>query len=519
VQQKSDWFRQPLLTDVPPRATRGARLLILGAWLAVTLWMVAHHVPWRDEVRAFSLMQMGQSWPDMFRVVHGEGHPYLWYILLKAGNDLFGVREVLPAVGFLVAAAAGSLLALRAPFRLGLIAILLFSQHLGFDYSVVSRNYGISALVLFVIAATYARIRDSLWFGLLLLLLCNTNAPSVFLAGAFFLYRMVELWGERPGWRSRSVLVLAANGALMLLGVLICFLAIYPPANDAAAAVNRVPLNAQTLLPGIIDGYRSFAALGFDSAPQLANLFVILCIAVFARRRPALAAAAAAFVTLKLFFFFGFPAAFRHAALLLMFLVALLWVEGDKRAAGPVAERDEDGLLSLVARWGFVLLLAMESVMYLRGPVKGLVEGRPWSGAKELAAILKRPEYKDAPLIVEPDALGESVVYWTGKPFYLLRQQRFGTVTPFSMTGRKEMSLDDILGSARQLHATTGRPVVIAMERDLRTVKPGRYDVMYADYMTFTPQNIARFQADTRKIAAIRNAFGDERYDVYVYPR
>ena len=100
MQQKSDWFRQPLLTDVPPRATRGARLLILGAWLALTLWMVVHHVPWRDEVRAFSLMQMGQSWPDMFRVVHGEGHPYLWYILLKAGNDLFGVREVLPAVGF-----------------------------------------------------------------------------------------------------------------------------------------------------------------------------------------------------------------------------------------------------------------------------------------------------------------------------------------------------------------------------------------------------------------------------------
>ena len=27
---------------------------------------------------ALSLMQMGQSWPDMFRVVHGEGHPVVW---------------------------------------------------------------------------------------------------------------------------------------------------------------------------------------------------------------------------------------------------------------------------------------------------------------------------------------------------------------------------------------------------------------------------------------------------------
>jgi hypothetical protein len=84
-------------------------------------------VPWRDEVRAWSLTLMASNWPDLFRVVHGEGHPYLWYILLRAAHDLFGVREILPALGLAIAVAAAALLALRSSFRIGIIALLLFS--------------------------------------------------------------------------------------------------------------------------------------------------------------------------------------------------------------------------------------------------------------------------------------------------------------------------------------------------------------------------------------------------------
>ena len=106
-----------------------------------------------------------------------------------------------------------------------MIALLLFGQHLGFEYTVASRNYGLSALILFIIAATYQRLKSGPGFGLLLLLLCNSNAHSVFLAGALFLYRMVELWLERPALRSRALAMLLLNGMLLLTGVLLCFLA------------------------------------------------------------------------------------------------------------------------------------------------------------------------------------------------------------------------------------------------------------------------------------------------------
>lgn len=513
------WLRQPLLAERPVADDRRARWILLLLWFVATLTLVVHHVPWRDEVRAWSLMLQGDSWPGMFRAVQGEGHPYLWYILLRAGHLLFGVKEVLPALGLLVATAAAALLALRAPFRLALIAVLLFSLHLGFAYSVVSRNYGISALVMFIIAANYQRVKNTPLLGVLLLLLCNTNAPSVLLAGALLLYRMVEVAAERPSLRSREVRMILVNGLLLLLGALFCFLAVYPPVNDAAAAVNKVPLTSITAVQSVVDADRSFGALGFDNMLWAANLFILISLGVFVRSRPAMVAALVAFVVLKLFFFFVFPAAYRHAALFLMFLVALLWIEGDRRLRAGAREPVFSGLFGLASAWAFALLLAMQSILYVKEPVLAAIQGRPYSSAGELAQILARPEFAGASLMFDPDALGESVVYHTGQPYWLLRQGRFGTITPFTMAGNKELSLDDFLATADRLHRSTKRPVIIVLQRDIERTRPGRYDVMYADFTLYTPENIARFLQRTRPVARLDRAYGDENYLVYAYPR
>lgn len=511
-------MRQPLLADQPPARTRGSRILLLLVWLAVTLWLAAHHVPWRDEVRAWSLTLSAASWTDLFRTVHGEGHPYLWYALLWAGNDLFGVREVLPALGLAIGIAAAALLALKSPFRLGIIALLLFSQHMGFEYSVVSRNYGLSALILFTIASSYRRVKDGPWFGLLLLLLCNSNAPSVFLAGALFLYRMVEVWEERPALRSRAVAMLLLNGLLLLAGVLLCFLAIYPPVNDAAAEASRTPFSLANLVSSLVDAERSFGALGFDNALFAANVFMVLAVAVFARSRPAIIAVVAGFLALKGFFFFAFPAAYRHAALFLLFLVAMLWIVANGRTDEP-GRAAEGGTLPRIAGWGLVCLLVIQTILYLRWPVTATADGRPWSHAADLAALAERPDNRGAMMLFDPDTLGESVVYHNRRPFWLMRQERPGTLAAFSSTGRRDLGLDDFLATAATLHKRSGRPVLIVLQRDLKTVEPGRYDVMYGDTTTYTRANVGRFLGRTRQIASFRQAYGDERYDVYRYPR
>lgn len=148
-----EWLRQPLLAERAVPDSRRARWALLLLWLAATAALALHHVPWRDEARAWSLALTGDSWADMFRAVQGEGHPFLWYVLLRGGHALFAAREVLPATGLIIGVAATALLVLRGPFRIGLLALLAFSLHLGFDYTVMARSYGIAALIVLAIAA------------------------------------------------------------------------------------------------------------------------------------------------------------------------------------------------------------------------------------------------------------------------------------------------------------------------------------------------------------------------------
>lgn len=513
----SAWLAQPLVSTTDAARTRPARFALLLVWLALAAWLTWTHVPWRDEARAWSLMQLGQSWPDMFRAVHGEGHPYLWYIILRAGWDLFGVKQVLPVAGFLIGTAAAALLILRAPFRLGAIALIVFGVWLGFEYVAVARNYGMAVLVMFAIAALWRRIRDSLWLGLLLLALCNTNVPSVFLAGAILLYRTLELWGEQrpqisPEWRRWL-----CNALLALVGVILCFIAVYPPVNDAASSTQAQPLTLTNLLLAIFTGDRSFILIGFGDLNLLAQLYVFGSLLVFARRPAALTAALAGLIALKLFFFFVYPGFYRHSALFFGFMVALLWIEADK---GRWLKSAATTPLVRVGSWAFVILLGAQCLMYVTQPVAMTLKGIPYSNAANLAAVLNRPEYRGSQLMIDPDTYGEAVVYQTGRPFWLIRQDRPGTLMPLVNSNKPPLTLPHLLAQAEAVRQKTGRPVIIALGLRLDNVQSGTFPMVYASNTTqLTPADVADFKARTRKLAAMSQAQGDETYDVYVYPR
>jgi hypothetical protein len=115
--------------------------------------------------------------------------------------------------------------------------------------------------------------------------------------------------------------------------------------------------------------------------------------------------------------------------------------------------------------------------------------------------------------------MGEAVVYQTGRPYWLIRQDRPGTITPLSTTGNKKLTLDRLLQQAEATRVRTGRPVVIALALDLEKTRSGAYDMMYRDYTLLTPASVDRFRAATRKLASLRQSGGDEEYEVYVYPR
>jgi len=495
------------------------RLIMFLVWLALVAWLVSGHVFWRDEVRAFSLALSGSNVVEMLRNVHGEGHPALWYLILRGAHDLFPYREVLPAAGALIGVSAMAIVAFWSPFRTIIVGLILFSLYSAFDYAVIARNYGISALVMFALAALYQRVRNSIWFGVILAILCNTNVPSCLLAAAFLLFRFVEMVTDDIRPTKRDLLVFGANILLATIGAFLCFITVYPTFNDEAISPNLGRLSAATVVSALLDQDRSFFHLGFGSSSPLPMDTILLAIACLGliRRPAALAAGITGLVAFKLFFYFVYFSSYRHEALYLVFLLSLFWMVA-QGAGGGWRRRAWHGPAQFLGTGVLIALLVLQTGRLLN-PVHLQIEGIPASRAADLALLLKRPELSGAIVMGDPDTMLEPLPYYAGNPIWFLRQQRFGHVVRLSTKARHELGLVDFLADAQRLHQLTGRPVVFLSQIKLQDRREERIEVMFRVATVLRPNEVRRFWSSTRLVARLRPAASDEDYDVYVYPR
>jgi hypothetical protein len=498
---------------------RKLRLILFVAWLALVSWFLSRHVLWRDEMRAFSLALSGSNLVEMFHHVHGEGHPLLWYLILRIGHDIFPYREVLPAAGFLISIAAMAVLTWTAPFRTIVIALILFSFYGAFEFAVIARNYGISMLVMFALAALYGRVRNTLWFGYIILILCNTNVPSCIIAAGFMLFRFVELLTDKERPTRRDFLVFAGNALLALLGAYLCFRTVYPTFNDAAVSRNLSDLSIANVGRGLIDNEWGFSHLAFGTSvpfPLDAILLAVSCIGLI-RRPAALAAGLVTLIALKLFFYFVYYSYYRHEILYVIFLISLYWMVAEG-AGGRWRQPKWQDTVQFVGTAVFAGLLVLQCSGLL-APIHIEFVGVPFSHSAQVGALLKRPEFSNAIVTGDPDTMLEPVAYYADNPIWFLRQQRFGRVVSLSKNDRHLLSMTDMLADAEKLHRQTGRPVVILSHLQLQDKRVQKSRVMFGDATILRPDEVRHFWASTRLVAKLRPSASDEDYDVYVYPR
>lgn len=515
-----------LADSEPPSAReRYLRIALYLTWAALMLFLVSRHAFWRDEVRAFNLALGGENVFEMLRGIHGEGHPAIWYLLLRGAHVIAPVREVLPAVGAIVALAAMAILLWRAPFRPVILVLILFGAFGLIEYAVVARNYGIAMLGLFALAALYPRWRDrGVTIGLVLALLCNTNVPAAWLSACMLLFWLVELIGEEGLRWGRKYKLFVLNALVAAGGALLCFITIYPTVHDAAVIVHPNGITVGTVARGL-----SFPALTFwelmppfvPEASWAAALFGALLFGTLLgllNRPAAFLSALAGLLGLMTFFHLVYPGGYRHQALFLVYLIVMHWLVAKGRGGEwPKHWRfgERFGRLVPAGQILFVLILALQlPTSYFL--VSTELQGYPYSRSRDLAALLERENLGDAILIANPDIYLEPLSYYAGNPVYLMREQRFGRVVRFTRNVRQQLSLDDFLTDARALQRRHNRPVVIVMGRRLDPARPFRIRQVHVWYLSGTSEQIRRFQSATRMLARFDASVTDEFYDVYL---
>jgi hypothetical protein len=510
-----------------PRLALSVALLVV--WCALAGAYAVQHVMWRDEVRALSIALYGRTPWDMLRGLHGEGHPALWYLLLRAAHALAPVPVVLAVVAFLVGLASVALLLFRSPFRPWFVAVVIFGGLVIGQYTVSARNYGISMLLMFLLADQYPkRVGQGLGLGVLLALLANTNVHSCIIVIGYLAFWWLEIGGAEASRRPALRRNFLANAALAAIGVALCFITVFPPVNDTAEV--RLPLGQAALrvVGGLFAPAGSFLQIlpiGLHAnlaAFLVKTVILLLAVAAAFRTRSGLAASLLVFVGFSVFFRLILGGGYRHEGLFLMFLVSLLWLEANGRGAPWPESFRLDGRLSAILNRGGLGMLTLVLAFQLAATVEdgvAFVRRAPNSSVKALAELLEARSLERATVMADPDQMVEALPYYSANPTYLARERRFGRVVPFSRAADLDLSLGELWRRASLIRACTGRPVVILLKSDLDV--PGRRngvrtDESYAWTFTATEDEIRAFEAGTERLARLRKATSDENYDVFL---
>lgn len=146
-----------------PRAWHAAvaLLLLLQSALIVT------HSAWLDEWQALQIALQSPSLGALLENLRYEGHPPLWYLLLRFVGLAMPYLWVLAATQFLVAVGMQALILLRAPFGRLERVMIGCSYFILFEFGTISRGLGLGTLL--TIGFFAARDKRSAWAMLILL--------------------------------------------------------------------------------------------------------------------------------------------------------------------------------------------------------------------------------------------------------------------------------------------------------------------------------------------------------------
>lgn len=155
--------------------------------------LIFRHQPFVDEWQALQIAVQSPDFGSLLANLRYEGHPPLWYLLLRAVSDVVGPHQALAATNLGLALTIQGLILFRSPFPRWLRLLMAVSEPILFEYGTVSRSYTLGVMLTFWAMAAW-NTRRQVWLPLMLL-------PAVdFLFGVITVALLLLRFGERRVW-------------------------------------------------------------------------------------------------------------------------------------------------------------------------------------------------------------------------------------------------------------------------------------------------------------------------------
>jgi hypothetical protein len=162
-------------------------LIIAITFFLLGALLLSNHEMWFDEIQAWLVARDSTSVPNLFANLKYQGHPALWYLLLMPLTRVSHSPTAMQALHLLIATSTVYVFARYSPFSIVQKVLFTFGYFPFYEYSIISRNYALGVLLIFVFCAFFERrYTNFLVISLVLILLSHTSVFALIIAIVLF---------------------------------------------------------------------------------------------------------------------------------------------------------------------------------------------------------------------------------------------------------------------------------------------------------------------------------------------
>ncbi len=179
---------------------------------------VCYHELWLDEAHHFLLARDSNSFYELIHACRNEGHPLLWnsilYFVTRFSPNVFYMQLVHVLISCLTVVVIS-----KSNLSVGEKVMIIFGYFIFYEYTIISRNYGLSALLIFLLIQAYSKNKEALLkLSLLIFLLANTHLYALLFFVAFVFTYIVcnrsTVFSIKPGAILTAALIVLAGWLL-----------------------------------------------------------------------------------------------------------------------------------------------------------------------------------------------------------------------------------------------------------------------------------------------------------------
>lgn len=481
--------------------------LICFIWLIVIIFGIYHHEIWRDEMRALSIAITSPSFFQLPHYLQNEGHPILWYLLLKIGYSICHSTSVLTILSFIFSFGICVLILFKSPFNLVIKVVLIFGYYCIYEYGINCRNYGISAFFLLMFAHQASKNKDFNFKSILYLILAmHCNIYAAFVSILLSIWYLNEHYFELKKTKK-----LVLNSLLILVSFILVIVLVYP--NKDSIVVNHTSFNFNLFLNtfNVSNGFNDFIPNWLNLSPYGISFFLFLSVIMFLKQPKVMLILILVLLFTSFFSLKFYSSQNRHQGIFFYTIIVFAWYYFPQLKAHWFKRNTTSILIS----YGIIINLYIAGCILIKGKSKYLFNVNVnMSNSKDFGEWCSNNLEKNSLIIPEADYTMESVMYYDNREFYIPRENKMGLYVHFTKENKNEMSLNRLVELSDSFNSH-GKISYLVFNQEIKSYDCNR-EFSYGKKFNFSKADSELFLKEFKLIKVFNtNCWNEENYFIY----